>query len=210
MRRTMLILTILFTAAGLSKAQTVSPTLLQKPAVSKTQVAFAYAADLWIVGREGGEAVRLTTGIGIESDPVFSPDGSTLAFTGQYDGNVDVYVIPAAGGVPKRLTFHPGVDEVAGWTPDGKSILFRSNRNSYSPRYTRLFTVSLEGGFPTELPLPMGSEGSFSPDGGRLAYMPISRAFDQWKKYRGGQMTKIWLARLSDSSIEEIPRQNSN
>jgi tricorn protease len=210
MRRTMLILTILFVAAGLSQAQTVTPTLLQKPAVSKTQVAFAYAADLWIVGRDGGEATRLTTGIGIESYPVFSPDGSILAFTGQYDGNTDVYVIPANGGVPKRLTFHPGVDEVVGWTPDGKSILFRSNRNSYSPRFTRLFTVPLEGGFPTELPLPMGSEASFSPDGTRLAYMPISRAFDQWKKYRGGQMTKIWLARLSDSSVEEVPRQNSN
>src|SRR5262249_22373987 len=73
-----------------------------------------------------------------------------------------------------------------------------------------LFTVPLEGGFPTELPLPMGSEASFSPDGTRLAYMPISRAFDQWKKYRGGQMTKIWLARLSDSSVEEDHRQNSN
>src|SRR5262249_18642750 len=105
---------------------------------------------------------------------------------------------------------HPGVDEVVSWTPDGKSILFRSNRISYSPRYTRLFTVPLEGGFPSELPLPMGSEASFSPDGTRLAYMPIPRAFEQWKKYRGGQMTKIWLARLSESSTEEIPRQNSN
>src|SRR5262249_22415635 len=128
--RAMFILTILLAGAVVAQAQTDTPTLLQKPAVSKTQVAFAYAADLWIVGREGGEATRLTTGIGIESDPVFSPDGSMLAFTGQYDGNIDVYVIPAVGGVPKRLTFHPGVDEVVSWTPDGKSILFRSNRIS--------------------------------------------------------------------------------
>src|SRR5215470_8431964 len=82
-------------------------TLLRKPTVSRTQIAFSYGGDLWIVSRTGGEARRLTSDVGIEIDPVFSPDGSMIAFTGEYDGNEDVYVVPAAGGIPKRLTSHP-------------------------------------------------------------------------------------------------------
>src|SRR5262245_2056934 len=92
------------------------PLLLQKPTISKTQVAFSYGGDLWIASRDGGEARRLTTGPGIETDPMFSPDGSMIAFTGEYDGNVDVYIVPAAGGVPKRLTWHPNADSLVGWT----------------------------------------------------------------------------------------------
>ena len=115
-------------------------TMLRYPDVSSTHIVFVYAGDLWIVSREGGDAKRLTTGVGIETNPVFSPDGSMIAFTGEYDGNTDVYVLPAAGGVPKRLTYHPGADLVSGWTNDGKRVLFASGRNSYSG-FPRLFTV---------------------------------------------------------------------
>src|SRR5215470_9183441 len=108
------------------------PLLMQKPTLSKTHIAFSYAGDLWLVSRDGGEAHLLTSGSGTKTDPVFSPDGSMIAFTGDYDGNVDVYVMPSSGGMPHRLTHHPGVDEVVGWAPDGKSVLFRSTRNSYS------------------------------------------------------------------------------
>lgn len=198
-------------------AQTDKPLLLQKPTLNRTQIAFAYAGDLWIVGREGGEARRLTTGTGVETDPVFSPDGGTIAFTGEYDGNIDVYTVAASGGVPRRLTYHPGPDSALGWTPDGKQVLFSSTRNSHSPRFVRLFTISLEGGFPSELPLPMGSEASYSPDGAKLAYVPLSRepapgqAFYQaWKRYRGGLATPIWIADLSNSQIEKVPRESSN
>jgi tricorn protease len=170
---------------------------------------FVYAGDLWIVNREGGEAKRLTTGAGTETDPIFSPDGSMIAFTGEYDGNVDGYVVPASGGVPRRLTYHPGPDSVVGWTPDGKQILFRSSRNSYS-RFQRLFTIALDGSFPTEVPLPMAHEGSYSADGAKMAYMPLAPAFQIWKRYRGGRTTPIWIANLSDSSVEKIPRNNSN
>jgi len=186
-----------------------SPLLLQRPTISKTQIAFVYGGDLWVVGRNGGEATRLTTSAGIETNPCFSPDGTLIAFTGQYDGNTDVYVIPATGGVPKRLTYHPAADVSLGWTPDGKDVVFRSSMHSYS-RFNRLFTVPVAGGLPTELPLPMGEEASFSPDGSRLAYTPLATAFDIWKHYRGGRTTAIWLARLSDSSIEKVPRENSN
>ncbi|MBO0725285.1 MAG: PD40 domain-containing protein [Blastocatellia bacterium] len=185
------------------------PLLLQKPTLSKTHIAFAFAGDLWIAPREGGEATRLTTGVGVETNPIFSPDGTMIAFTGQYDGNTDVFVIPASGGEPRRLTYHPAVDTAVAWTPDGKNILLRSSRSSYS-RFQRFFTIPVEGGFETEVPLPMADEGAYSPDGSKLAYTPLAPAFAQWKNYRGGRATKIWIANLSDSSVTEIPRQNSN
>src|SRR5260221_14400955 len=134
-----LLLTVAVFVCGLS-AHAAGPLLMQKPTLSKTHIAFSYAGDLWLVPREGGEARLLTSGSGFKTDPVFSPDGSKIAFSGDYDGNVDVYVIPATGGVPRRLTHHPAVDEVVGWSADGKQVLFRSTRNSYS-RFNRLFTV---------------------------------------------------------------------
>lgn len=213
------LLAVLFVTITVSAAvaQPERPPLMQKPALSRTQIAFAYAGDLWIVGREGGDAKRLTTGAGVETNPVFSPDGTMIAFTGEYDGNIDVYIVPAAGGVPRRLTYHPVADVAVGWTTDGKQVVFSSARNSHSPRFSRLFTISVEGGFPTEIPLPMAFEASYSPDGLRLAYVPIARepfpgeAFYQaWKRYRGGMTTPIWLASLADSSIERVPRNNSN
>ncbi len=190
-------------------AQNGSHLLLRNPAVSKTQIAFEYANDLWIVGREGGEARRLTSGIGRESGPHFSPDGSLVAFTGEYDGNVDVYVIPAAGGVPRRITYHPGIDTAVDWTPDGKRILFNSRRDSYADS-GQLYTIALDGAMPEVLPLPTAEDGSYSPDGSHLAYTPVFQWQAAWKRYRGGQTEKIWLADLSDSSVVKIPRENSN
>ncbi len=198
----------LLAALGPCLAQEPKPLLLQKPTVSRTQIAFSYAGDLWIASRNGGDAKRLTAGVGIETDPVFSPDGTQIAFTGEYDGNVDVFVVPAAGGVPRRLTYHPGQDEAVGWSSDGKQVLFRSARNSTS-MYNRLFTIPLEGGFPSQVPLPLAYDGSFSADGTRIAYQPLTEWQHDWKRYRGGQTTPIWIAKLSDSSIEKLPRENS-
>src|SRR5712692_4710188 len=201
---------VLFAAGTLCFAQPDKPLLLQKPTINRTHIVFSFAGDLWSVSREGGDAERLTAGVGTETDPLFSPDGAQIAFTGEYDGNVDVYVLPAAGGVPRRLTYHPAFDFAVGWTPDGKQILFRSNRNSYS-RFSRLFTLPVEGGgLPTELPLPAAEEGSSSADGSHLAYLPLARAFQAWKRYRGGRTTPIWIANLANSSVEKVPRQNSN
>jgi tricorn protease len=109
MKKIILVSVLLLLAVGLCSGQTSRSPLMRNPTLSKTQIACTYAGDLWIVNRDGGEATRLTTGVGIETDPQFSPDGATIAFTGEYDGNVDVYIVPAAGGVPKRLTFHPGL-----------------------------------------------------------------------------------------------------
>ncbi|HSN87000.1 MAG TPA: protease, partial [Thermoanaerobaculia bacterium] len=134
---------------------------LQSPAVSKDRVAFVYGGDLWTVGREGGEARRLTTGEGLEIDPAFSPDGTWIAFSGESHGNFDVYLVPAAGGVPRRLTWHPAIDRVTGWTPDGK-VLFRSPRNTTGDT-RQLFILPVTGGLPREVPLPKAEQGSFSP-----------------------------------------------
>ena len=196
-------------AAAACLAEANSLLLTQRPALNRTHIVFVFAGDLWSVPREGGDAKRLTTGAGVETSPVFSPDGTQIAFTGEYDGNTDVFVMPAAGGTPRRLTWHPAPDTVLGWTPDGKRILFTSPRTAYS-RFAELFTVGLDGGLPEKVPLPMGYEAAYSPDGSRLAYVPLPRAFYAWKRYRGGRATPIWLADLATGRIEKVPRDNSN
>lgn len=209
-RRFVFTFVVLLAFAFAVSAQTGVPTLYRKPTISKNEIAFSYAGDLWVVPKGGGDARRLTTGVGIESDPYFSPDGDWIAFTGEYDGNTDVYVVPAAGGVPTRLTYHPADDLASGWTPDGKNVLFASDRNSNS-RYMRLYTVPVQGGgLPAEVPLPMAQRGWFSPDGQSIAYEPLSQWQGDWKHYHGGQAQPIWVAKLSDSSIEKLPRVNSN
>ncbi len=186
-----------------------SPYLMRHPTLNQTKIVFQFAGDLWQVPRTGGEASRLTSSPGIESNPVFSPDGSMIAFTGEYDGNTDVFVIPADGGVPKRLTYHPAPDNVVGWTPDGKSVLFESPMLSNTDA-TRLFTVSVDGGVPKALPFPMGTQGCFSPDGTQIAYVPGFKWQEAWKRYRGGQAYAIWIGQMSDSKVKEIPRKGEN
>lgn len=202
------VLVILFVSFSVY-AQSERPMLFQSPTMNATHIVFEFAGDLWQVGRDGGVADRLTANPGNEFNPFFSADGNWIAFSGEYDGNVDVYVMPANGGEPRRVTFHPGGDSVIGW--QGNSILFLSGRGGGMPVAKMYSIPAAGGGLPTELPFPMaGGTASFSPDGSKVAYMPLSPAFAQWKKYRGGRTTKIWLGQLADSSVEEIPRQNSN
>jgi tricorn protease len=190
--------------------------IFQRPALSRELIAFAYAGDLWTVPRSGGRATRLTIGVGIETAPIFSPDGRTIAFTGEYDGNTDVFTIPATGGVPHRVTYHPAADFAIGWTHDGKQILFRSNRESTS-RYTQLYTVPADGGIATPLPLPMAYQGQFSPDGKQIAYSPLGPAFGfnytafvAWGNYHGGLASTIWVTTLPDLDSVEIPHENAS
>jgi tricorn protease len=178
---------------------------------------FSYAGDLWRVPREGGIAVRLTGGTGFETEAVFSPDGKTIAFTGEYDGNIDVYTVPLSGGTPKRITYHPDADRVVGWTPDGKNILFRSNRTSHS-RYTQIFSVPADGGLPQTLPLPMACMGQFSPDGKRMVYAPIDGGqfatgftnYVAWRRYRGGSASYLQIVDFPSLNTAKIPRTDSN
>jgi tricorn protease len=180
--------------------------LVARPGISAANVAFVYADDVWIADLDGRNARRLTTMGTVESAPFFSPDGQTIAFSARFEGNTDVYVVPTSGGTPRRLTYHPGVDIVRGFTPDGKAVLFSSPRQVFTRRYTQLFTVPLEGGMPTQVPIPNGVQASFSPDGHRLAYTPLSDTSMQWKHYRGGTHSRIWICRLDDLAVEQIPQ----
>ncbi len=182
--------------------------LLHEPDISNDLVVFVYAGDLFTAPLSGGQASALTTDIGSESGPKFSPDGKYVAFNGEYDGNRDVYVIPSGGGLPIRLTWHPGYDQVQGWTPDGK-VLFSSSRFNPNGR-SQLFTVGLDGGYPDQLPIPQMSLADYSPDGKYIAYTPVSNAFSSWKRYRGGRTTPIWIIDVNDWSHVEIPHVNAS
>jgi tricorn protease len=185
--------------------------LLRRPTISATHIAFMYGNDIWTVGRNGGEAKRITSFQGQETNPQFSPDGRWLAFSAQYAGNTDVYIVAAAGGEPKRLTFHPSDDQVQGWTPDGQRVVFSSDRNAPPQGGERFYTVGLEADFPRELPLPRANQGALSADGNRLAYRMVSPWEEEWRNYRGGQNRPVWIVDLDDGDLEEIkPWDGSN
>ncbi len=203
-------LVLVLSAVGPSLFAEVEPRrILRQPSLSAEAIAFVFAGDLWTVARGGGEATRLTADVGFEQDPVFSPDGKWLAFSGEYDGNVDLFVMPAAGGAPRRLTWHPGPDRPVAWTRDGARILFRTSRDS-ATNDQRLFSIPAAGGWPERLPLPEAFAGSYSPDGRRLAYMPHERYQLAWKRYRGGESTFVWLVDLATLEVSALPRGNSN
>uniref|UniRef100_A0A832I0M1 Tricorn protease homolog n=1 Tax=Eiseniibacteriota bacterium TaxID=2212470 RepID=A0A832I0M1_UNCEI len=179
--------------------------MLASPALAADRVAFVYDNDLWVAGREGGAARRVTRAAGRETNPAFSPDGRWLAFSAPYDGNVDVYVMPSGGGEARRLTWHPGNDVVRGWTPDGR-VLFSSPREAFNGRLVRLYTVPVEGGPAARVPVPYGFKAALSPDGSRIAYTTSEEAFVQWKRYRGGRAGRIWILRFDDQSVVEVPK----
>jgi len=201
---------------GAAIAQTDTTTLaapnarmLRYPDVSATQIVFVYAGDIWVAPKTGGVAQRLSSPRGEETFPRFSPDGSQIAFSGNYDGNMDIYVIPAAGGLPRRLTFHGGNDRVLEWYPDGKSILFSSGRASEKDRFSQLWKMPAAGGLPSKLPLPYGEFGSISQDGKTLAYVPITTDFSTWKRYRGGMAPTIWLFDLEKQTARNLTGNES-
>ena len=201
-----LVLISLFTCLQLS-AQ-IDAGLFRYPDVSKTQIVFTYANDLWVMPKEGGTAIRLSSPSGVESFPKFSPDGNSIAFSGNYDGNLDVYVIQAGGGVPSRLTEHGLPDRVVDWTPDGKRILFASGRESGRERFNQLFTVSSAGGMADKLPLAYGEFGSYSANGKQMAVTFRSTVFRTWKRYRGGLSADIYLFNFDNLSSENISANN--
>ena len=206
---TILVGLALFALAGaipLPAVDTADTKMLTRPAVSAERIAFVYANDIWTADLEGRDVRRLTSDVGAETMPSFSPDGSLIAFSGQYDGNTDVFVVPAGGGVPKRLTWHPGADLVLGFTPDGKSVLFASGRFSSNRAYTQLFTVPVAGGEAGMLKIPYASDAEISPDGRLIAYTPFPEAFTQWKNYRGGRFSRIWIFNAKDYGVEKLPQ----
>ncbi len=201
---------LVFTLSSLAASAQLDARLVQEPAVSATQIAFAYAGDIWVMPKSGGAASRLTTAPGQEHYPRFSPDGKQIAFTGNYDGNEDLYVVPAAGGEVRRVTHHPAPDRMLGWFPDGRSLLFASPMMAGLDRYFQLFRVSAEGGLPERLPVPYGEFGAVSEDGTTLAYCPNSQDLRTWKRYRGGDVSRIWLFDLSARTSRRVGDDGAN
>jgi len=190
--------------------------LLRFPAIYENQVVFTYAGDLYTVPSDGGTARKLTNHEGFEMFARFSPDGQKIAFTGQYDGNTEVFLMPASGGVPQRLTITAtlGRDDVAdrmgpnnivmAWKADGEEIVFRSRMRSYNSFNGALFSVSVQGGLPEQIPVPRGGFCSFSPDGKKMAYNRIFREFRTWKKYRGGMADDVWIYDFDSKTVENV------
>lgn len=211
-------MTRLFAGASLAALSVVaSPAaaetlLLRDPALSAQNLAFVYAGDIYVANRDGSQPRRLTSHAADERDPVFSPDGSMIAFTGNYDGNTDVYVIPTAGGQPKRLTWHPGADTAIGWTPDGRSVAFTSRRETLNGRAEQLFTVSLAGGLPVKQMEARVFRGAYDETGARFARVPFPPAYNGlfngssgWRGYRGGTTPAIDIIDLKANTSLTIP-----
>ncbi len=207
--RMLLALAFLVAFAGTLRGQ-VDARMLRQPDVSATHITFVYAGDIWLAPKTGGMAQRLSSPAGEESFPRFSPDGSVIAFSGNYDGNMDVYAVPTMGGEPMRITHHPMGDRMLGWYPDGDGILYASSMESGRQRFSQFFRAPAEGGLPEKLPVPYGEFGAVSADGNWLAYVPIQRSFRTWKRYRGGMAPDIWLFNLNDYSSQNLTGSDAN
>ena len=206
MRPRIVAVVVLTTVAALSSAWAdVRPhaKMMRFPDVSQTQIVFRYANDLWLAPREGGTAVPLASPPGHEFLPRFSADGKTIAFCGNYDGNLDLYTISVDGGVPFRITHHPAAEILCDWMPDGRLLFATSGMGPYG-RIDELFSVAAEGGLPEKLPVPYGARAAVSPDGQWLAYTPHNRDFRTWKRYCGGMASDIWLFNLRNHTSRKI------
>ncbi len=208
------VLVVLAAALIATPAASAATRLLRFPDICGDQVVFTYAGDLWRVSAQGGTAIRLTAGPGVEQSARFSPDCSRIAFTGQYGGDDQVFVIPAGGGEPLQLTWYPGKGplpqrwgfdhQVYGWTPDGSAVLFRSWRDSVNESSPRLYTVPVAGGLPSVLPMPSAGSGRYSPDGGKLVYSPKYRDFRTWARYVGGWAQDLYIYDFAAKSATNI------
>lgn len=208
MKTFQLLLVTLFFINDLS-AQ-VDARLFRYPDVSKTHISFSYGGDIWIAPKEGGTASRLSSPAGTEAFPRFSPDGSMLAFSGNYDGNTDIYVIPSQGGVPTRVTHHGMADRLLDWYPDGQHLLYVTSAESGKQRFSQFFKVPAKGGLPEKLPMAYGEFGSLSPDGSKIVYTDRSRIFRTWKRYRGGVAADVWTFDLTTYASENITDNSAN
>ncbi|HEX2644534.1 MAG TPA: hypothetical protein VHU81_16170, partial [Thermoanaerobaculia bacterium] len=215
-----LLLAGLFLLPALAPAQSAAGSggtgtrLLRFPDIHGDKIVFVYGGDLWLASTAGGEAHRLTSLPGLELFPKFSPDGKQIAFSGEFTGNRQVHVISVDGGTPRQLTFRNDIgampprggydNQVLDWSPDGKMILFRGNRVPYSERLGRPFVIPAAGGMERALPVPETGAGSFSPDGTRYVYTPMSRDFRTFKRHRGGRAPEIWVYDLKNNTSEQI------
>lgn len=188
--------------------------LLRFPDIHRDQVTFAYGGDIYVASTRGGTAARLTSHEGLELFPKFSPDGSRIAFSAEYNGTRQVYVMPSNGGEPTQLTWYNDVGPMAprggfdyrvlDWTPDGKHVMVRANRLPWGPRMGRYFLVPVDGGNEIPMVIPEGGGGMLSPDGKKVVYTPIDREFRTWKRYRGGRAQDVWTYDLEANRSDQL------
>jgi tricorn protease len=205
----MLLFSISITAGANDDAR-----LLRFPDINNDLTVFVYAGDIWSVNSNGGEAKRLTSHQGFELFPKISPDGKWIAFSGEYSGNRQIYVIPSSGGIPKQLTWYNSVgvmpprggwdNVVLDWTPDSRQILIRSNRTPLGDRKGKYFLVSLDGKYEKPLQIFSGGFGVLSPDGSKIVFTPVDREFRNWKRYKGGMASDLWIYDLKENTSEQI------
>ena len=190
-------------AAHGSQESTATVGLYRFPDISRTEIVFIYANDIWVVPKQGGTASLVANPLGFEGRPRFSPDGKSIAFRANYDKGSDLYTLPTGGGIPRRITHHPGNEGLSDWTPDGRSLIFAASHTGL-PSAAKLYVVPAEGGLPTQLPVPYGSNGSLDKTGEWLAYTPIANDDRTWKRYRGGEASDIWLFNLKTGESKQM------
>ncbi len=209
MKKFVVLVLLLFVYASTVTAQ-VDARMLRYPDVSDSHITFVYADDIWVVSKDGGLAHKLSSPKGSEFFPRFSPDGQSIAFSGNYDGNTDIYTIPAMGGLPQRVTHHGMTDRILDWYPDGDNILYASSMYSGRQRFSQFYKISSEGGMPEQLPVVYGEFGSLSEDADQIAYTKRTRTHRTWKRYRGGTASDIWVFDLNSLASHKITDNIAN
>ena len=180
------------------------------PSPDGKQIAFSWQGDLWLVSSAGGEAKRLTVHEGYDFAPVWSPDGTKIAFTSDRYGNDDVFVLNLRDGTIQRLTYWSGRDRALGWTPDGKAVLFDSTRD-WEPYGAEpcVYVAPLSGGTPYRLHNATGTPAALSPEGERVAF--VRRDSSWWRKgYRGSATGDIWLHDLTADRFTRLTQTDTS
>lgn len=200
---------MIFLLAG-GTAASAQKRIYRYPDVSRDKIVFSFADNLWLVSKSGGQAVRISSPAGPELFPRFSPDGKTIAFSANYDGNMDIYTIDVDGGVPARITHHGMGEIVQDWYPDGEHLFFSSSMHSGKQRFNQFYKIKATGSLPERLPMAIAEFGSLSPDGSKMAFTYKSRVFRTWKRYRGGWSADIYLFDLKSNASENITSNDAN
>ncbi|HWE46833.1 MAG TPA: S41 family peptidase [Caulobacteraceae bacterium] len=216
MKRSRLVVALLSAAAPLVLAAAAHAALPRFPQPMGDRIVFVADGNVWSVGKNGGEAVRLTSAQGQDMFPRASPDGRWIAYTEASRTGTDIWIIPAAGGPARRLTYHPASEAGTGgrhgpdnmvltWTNDSRFIVFMTKRDQWNGQVWNLYKVSVDGGPATAMPIDSAvGLMSFAPDGHTIAYNRIFRNFRTWKRYNGGLAQQLFTYDFDSKALNQI------